>query len=113
MIIESIIINHLKDGLDGVEVHSLVPSNRPQTFVVVERTGGSIENLIKQGMFVADCYAPTMEKAAELCEQVIEQMMTLPVHNEVASVRLNAHYNDTDTALHEFKYAALFEVTYY
>ena len=113
MIIEALIINHLNDELTGVAVHSLVPANRPDSFVVIERTGGSIDNLIKRGMFVADCYASSMTGAAALCEEVIVAMMKLPEHNEVASVRLNSHYNDTDTALHEYKYGALFEVTYY
>ena len=113
MIIEAIIIKHLNDGLEGITVHSLVPADRPDSFVIIERTGGSIENLIKRGLFVVDCYAPSMADAAELCEDVIALMMTLPEHDEVASVRLNSHYNDTDTALHEYKYGAMFEVTYY
>lgn len=111
--IEALIINHLNAGLTGVQAHALIPHNKPRTFVVIERTGGSIDNLIKQGMFVADCFAPSVLEAAQLCENVIELMMSLTDHNEIASVRLNSHYNDTDTALHEYKYGALFEITYY
>ena len=111
--IEELIIKHLNDGLNGVQAHALIPNPMPETFVVIERTGGNIENLIKQGMFVADCYATSVLGAAQLCENVIELMMSLPEHHEVASVRLNSHYNDTDTALHEYKYGALFEITYY
>ena len=111
--IESLIISHLNNGLNGVQAHALIPNDRPGSFVVIERTGGNIENLIKQGMFVADCYGSTVLEAAQLCENVIELMMGLPEHKEVASVRLNSHYNDTDTALHEYKYGALFEITYY
>ena len=113
MIIESLIINHLNTGLVGVEAHSLIPNHRPDSFVVVERTGGNIENHIKYGMFVTDCYGKTPLDAAELCETVISLMESLVEHDEVSSVRLNSHYNDTDTALHEFKYGALFEITYY
>lgn len=112
MIIESLIINHLNNNL-SVEAHSLIPANKPDSFVVVERTGGNINNHIKSGMFVTDCYAQTMEAAAELCEAVIAAMENLNIYNEVASVRLNSHYNDTDTASHEYRYGALFEVTYY
>lgn len=111
--IERLIIDHLNNGLDGVEAHFLIPNRRPRSFVVVERTAGSTENHIKQGMFVADCYGPSVLDAAELCEQVIALMENLVIHDEVASVRLNSHYNDTDTALHEYKYGALFEITYY
>lgn len=113
MMIEKLIIDHLNNGLDGIEAHALIPNRRPRSFVVVERTGGAIEDHIKQGMFVADCYAPSVLDAAGLCEQVIELMQSLVTHDEVASVRLNSHYNDTDTALHEYKYGALFEITYY
>ena len=113
MIIEALIIQHLNSKLDGVKAHSLVPANRESKFVVIERTGGSINNYIKSGMFVADCYAQTMEEAAELCEDVISAMSGLIEYNDVASVRLNSHYNDTDIASHEYRYGALFEVTYY
>lgn len=111
--IEALIINHLNNGLDGVQAHAQIPNRKPRSFVVVERTGGTIENHIKQGMFVADCFASSVLEAAELCEQVIALMESLVIHDEVASVRLNSHYNDTDTALHEYKYGALFEITYY
>lgn len=111
--IEELIINHLNEGLSGVCASAMIPAVRPALFVTVERTGGSIENHVKQGMFVTDCYAGSVLDAALLCETVILLMETLPEHDEVASVRLNSHYNDTDTELHEYKYGALFEVTYY
>ena len=113
MIIEKVIVDHLNEGLDGVQAHVTIPNRRPDSFVVVERTGGNIENHVKYGMFVTDCYGPSVLAAADLCDTVISLMESLIEHDEVASVRLNSHYNDTDTALHEFKYGALFEITYY
>ena len=113
--IEKLIVDHLNEGLEGIKAHSLIPAKRKAPFVVVERTGGSIENHIRIGLFVADCYGSSLLEAAELCESVIELMLQLPEEHggEVSAVRVNSHYNDTDTELHEYKYGALFEVTYY
>lgn len=112
MTIEAFIIRHLNDELDGVSAHGLVPANRPDTFVVLERTGGSIENFLHHSMFVADCYAPTLEQACILSEKVITVMQQLSSKGRVTDVSVNSAYNDTDTETHEYRYGVLFDITH-
>lgn len=112
MTIESFIIQHLNQSLDEVSAYGLVPAERPNTFVVLERTGGTIEHFLHHSFFVTDCYGETLEEAVNLSEKVIEAMKTLPLHGRVTHVSINSIYNDTDTETHEYKYGVLFEVTH-
>lgn len=112
MTIEAFIIKHLNEELGGVNAHGLVPPDKPDTFVVLERTGGSIENFLHHSMFVTDCYAKTLEQACILSEQVIAAMQRLPLKGRVTNVSVNSAYNDTDTETHEYRYGVLFDITH-
>lgn len=68
--IESVLINYLKDNLpEGWTVSSDVPQNKPEKFVVVERTGGGVTNVrIEQPEVIISYYhaesAPEASKVA-------------------------------------------------
>lgn len=112
MTIEAFIIQYLNRTLDGVPAHGLVPAKRPKEFVVLERTGGSIENHLHHSMFVTDCYAPTLEQAQILSEEVITAMLNLHREGRVTNVSVNSVYNDTDTETHEYRYGVLFDIAH-
>lgn len=112
MTIEELIVQHLNDNL-SVPAYGEVPHNPPESYVVIERTGGGMSNRIRSAMITVDVYAQSMTAVQELNEQMLEAMDGLVEYNMVASCRLNTNYNDSDTRTKEHKYGALFDLVYY
>lgn len=111
--IEACVIRYLSEAFPGVAVFGEVPENKTETMLVVDRTGGSILNLVPTSSVVVDSYAPSKAETSVLNDEVIDAMMTMPAAvTEIASVALNSTYNDTDTANKEYRYGALFEIVH-
>lgn len=106
----------IKQYLDS---HLSVPSfleresDSPATCVVFEKTSSGQRDHTKDATFAFQSYAPTLEQAALLNEEVkrtVEQMIEL---DEISAVRLNSDYNYTDTSLKAYRYQAVFDIYYY
>lgn len=110
--IEKIILNYLNSVLE-VPVYMEEPANKPNSFVVVEKTGSGRQNYIFSAMIAIQSYGESLYKAAELNEAVKEAMFGILSVNEVASIRLNSDYNFTDSATKRYRYQAVFELTHY
>lgn len=110
--IETTVIEFLRGRL-GVPVTLEVPEGASGTFVVLERTGSSRQNLIRQVTLTAQSYAPTLLQAAQLDDRVIEAMLQITELDAVAACRLERDYNFTDTETKKYRYQAVFSVTYY
>lgn len=110
--IEKTILNHLSGALD-VPCYMERPADAPGTFVLLEKTGESRENCISTAILAIQSYAPTLLEAAELNERVKTAMFHAAQLHTVAAVRLNSDYNFTDTAMRNYRYQAVFDVTHY
>ena len=103
----------IKKYLDG---HLDVPSffehesKMPNSFVLIERTGGSEQNQTKSAF---QSYAPSMQRAAELNVKVKEAVNGLIELNSISGVHLNSDYNFTDTETKRYRYQAVFDVNYF
>ena len=93
-----------------------VPQEPASQFVVIERTGGTQSNKIPSAILTIQSYELSMQKAAELNEEVkhwmldgMEGLITVP---EVSDVGLNSDYDFTDTTTKQYRYQAVFEITY-
>lgn len=86
-------------------------------FVIIEKTGGGQENHIPSAMLTIQSYENSMQKAAELNEEVkhwmLDGMEGLITLNEVAQVQLNSDYNYTDTTTKEYRYQAVYDIIHY
>lgn len=110
--IEKTILDYLSASLDvpcGMEV----PPDPPHRFVVLEKTGETRENYLKDAILAVQSYAPTLLEAATLSESVVEAMLNAVQLPSVAAVKLNGNYNFTDTATKQYRYQAVFDVTHY
>lgn len=113
MVIEKLIFDYLTTELSPVPVYTEQPKNKPNTYVVIEKTGSGRENHINTATLALQSYAPTMFGAAYLNESVKDAMdnaITLP---EVAASRLNSDYNYTDTTTKQYRYQAVYDLTHY
>ena len=93
------------------------PENQAPQYVIIEHTGGTQKNTIPSTVFTIQSYELSLQKAAELNEQVknwmldgIEGLITV---ESIAKVTLNSDYNFTDTTSKRYRYQAVFEIIHY
>lgn len=111
--IEKVIYDYLTAELAPVPVFMELPKIKPQTCVVVEKTGSGRSNHINEATFAVQSYAPSMFAAATLNETVktaMDNAITLP---DISASRLNSDYNFTDTTTKEYRYQAVYDLTHY
>lgn len=112
MNIEAEVIKYLMAEFPAIPVYGEVPEERPKNMLVVDRTGGSISNLIMTSSVVVDSYGESKAGASVLNDAVIDAMMGMAAVEGISKVSLNSTYNDTDTASKEYRYGALFEIVH-
>lgn len=114
--IEIIVKNFLESKL-SVPVLMEKPKGSASQFVIIEKTGGAQENHVPSAILTIQSYEQSMQKAAELNEEVkhwmLDGMEGLITLNEVAKVELNADYNYTDTTTKEYRYQAVYDIIFY
>lgn len=111
--IEQAVIAFLEGALD-VPAYGETPSNPPDLYIIVERTGGApVDHLDKATLAVRSC-APSLYQAAILDTKVRGAMvLDLIAAPWISGVSLNSHYPYTDTATKQRRYQAVFDISYY
>lgn len=110
--IETIILNYLT-GAGITAVMEVPEGGGTPPFVVIERTGGGENNLLRQATVAIQSYGASLYAAAALNDLVVKTMENLPELPSVASCDLNSDYNYTDTEKHQYRYQAVFDIVYY
>lgn len=91
-----------------------LPNRQRDSFVVVEKTGGSIsQHMIKRATIAVQSYAGTTYDASLLSELVKTVMLNMIVINDICKVELISDYNFPKTSIRQPRYQAVFEITYY
>ena len=96
-----------------VPVYMERPYQVPERYVIVEKTGSSMENQLYSVTIAIQSYAPTLYRAARLNEDVKAAAFGMLEHGDIASVRLNSDYNFTDTSTKTYRYQAVFNIVAY
>lgn len=109
--IENVVLKYLLSVL-SVPVHFERPGQAPDKFVLIDRTGGERTNHINRATFAIQSYAPSLEQAAQLNEEVKTAMDNVAVLDEIGSSSLNSDYNFTDTTKKEYRYQAVYDIVY-
>lgn len=109
--IEETILNWLQKNLD-VPVYMEEPSEKPDTFVLIEKTGSSRENWINHATFAIQSYALSMYEAARLNESVKKAMDNIVKSDEIGASALNSDYNFTDEKTKRYRYQCIYDLTY-
>lgn len=110
--IEVTLLNYLSGALD-VPVYMELPPNPPQSCVVIEKIGSSMDNHLPSANFAIQSYGGTMFEAATLNEQVKQAVFDSVSLDEITAVSLNSDYHYTDTATKRYRYQAVFVITHY
>ena len=110
--IEKILIDYLTQEL-SVPVYLERPVDPPSRFVIIQKTGSTKFNHLCTATMAFQSYAETLYEAATLNVEVIsavENSITLP---EISAAKLNSDYNFTNTAMKQYRYQAVFNITHY
>ena len=110
--IELVILNHLKDGLD-VPVFMEKPTNAPSEYVLFEKTGGGRNETMPSATFAFQSYSTSLFKAAVLNEAVKNEVDDLVLLDEIRGITLNTDYNFTDTTTKQYRYQAVYDIKHY
>lgn len=112
--IEATLISYLSGKTAaGANVFAEEPKQKPDTYIVIEKTGSSTENRIETATVAIKSFASTMLDAATLNERVKVIMDNAPELDDVSSCRLNSDYNFTDPTSKQYRYQAVFQITHY
>lgn len=111
--IELITKKYLDEHL-SVPVFTEKPSNGPERYVLIDKTGSSEVNHLPAATIAFQSYAESKYEAALLnhnLKKVIKSMVDgLDV---IRGLTLNGDYNFTDTTTKEYRYQAVYEIRYY
>lgn len=113
MMIEKILLDYLTTALTPTAVYMERPENAPEKYVIIQKTGSGKTNQICSATIAFQSYAASLYDAAVLNEVVknaVEQSVSL---SSISSAKLNSDYNFTNTAAKQYRYQAVFDITYY
>lgn len=110
--IEKIISDYLTSMLP-VPAFLEEPENRPDRYVLVEKTGGSKENYINSATVAIQSYAESLYLVAELNEAVKTAMENIAQLDIICSTELNSDYRYTDVETKRYRYQAVYDITHY
>ncbi|RKV93148.1 MAG: hypothetical protein D8H99_28800 [Streptococcus sp.] len=110
--IEKIVKKYLDEYL-GVPSFFEHEKNMPESFVIIQKTGGSGSDYVRSSTFAFQSYAPSLQKAAELNEIVKKTIENIVTVNEVSGVHHNSDYNFTDTESKRYRYQAVYDINYF
>ena len=110
--IEKTILDWLNAVLD-VPAYPERPESPPGSFVVLQKTGSGVTDKVKSATFAVQSCAPSLYEAASLNEIVKDAMDGLVEINSITRSRLNSDYEYNDIEKKQYRYQAVYDVTYY
>jgi hypothetical protein len=112
-LIEATVIRHLAEELGTDHVHAERPIDIPDEYYIVEKTSAGESNHIQQATIAVQSISGTsLLRAAEMNKAVEKAMRTMIQETDVSRCKLNSSYNFTDTETREYRYQAVFDITY-
>lgn len=112
MVIEKELIAYLGAVLD-VPIYAERPANAEAPFVVLQKTGSSENNGLFTDTVAFQAYGKNLLDAAELNDALKSELDSMPEHSDIfMACYLNSDYNFTDTTTKEYRYQAVFNITY-
>lgn len=110
--IEKIILDYLAGA--GVTAYMEIPEGGGvMPYVVIEKTGGSLDQHIRRATVAIQSYGASLYQAANLNTQIIALMEDIVLLPEISACELNSDYNFTDTTKKEYRYQAVYDLVYF
>lgn len=110
--IEEIIRDYLDDAVQ-IPTYMEKEPNMPEEYFLIEKTGGSEENYIKEATIAIKSCSSSLYKAACLNEKLKKVMKNIIEMNEISKCSLNSDYIFSDMSQKEYRYQAVFDITHF
>lgn len=110
--IEKTILEYLQSHIEA-PVYLEKPPDQPKKFVLVEKTGSSRTNHIDGATIAIQSYAKSMVETIELNEEVKRVMDGIIELDEIGGCDFDTDYNYTDPSTKQYRYQAVYFITYY
>ena len=115
--IETTLISYLSSEL-SVSVYAERPEIIPESYVLIEKTGSTTENMITTSTIAIQSIVDSLQggsllDAMTLNEDVKDAMSALTELDDIVKVSLNSDYNYTDGNTKEYRYQAVYQITHY
>ena len=111
--IEETVLGYLTEKLLPIKVHTEVPETPPESFITIEKTGRTQKHTLNREILAIRSYGPSLLKAAELSERVIENMLNITELINISKVELISEHNNTDIRKKQYRYQAVVAITHY
>lgn len=109
--IETIVRGHLLGALD-VPVVFEVPEKKPAAFVLLEKVGSGRRDHVDAARIAVQSWAGSLAEAAALNERAKAAMDELWLKPEIYASRLDTDYNWTEPQTKDYRYQAIYNITY-
>lgn len=110
--IEILMLNHLTRELN-VPVHTEVPEDKPERYVVIKKADYHREDFLRCSMMLARSYGPTLLAAAELSDRVEQAMTSILRDPRISGCHCTGNYNFTDEETKQYRYQAVFDIYHF
>lgn len=112
-LIEATVISHLATELNTTNVYAERPEDPPAAYWLIEKTSSGETNYIQRAtVAVQSISRGSLLEAAQMSKAVEKAMRKLIEQTDVSRCKLNSAYNYTDTETREYRYQAVFDITY-
>lgn len=110
--IEKVVLDYLES--QHLDAYMEMPESTPSyPFVILEKTGSSVDNYLTTSTIAIQSYGSSMYSASSLNEAVKQLMDGAIACEEITKVKLDSDYNFTDTTTKRYRYQAVFDITHY
>lgn len=111
--IEKTIMDYLGQ-VQELPIYAETPVDPPDEYILIERTGGSEENMIRQAIVILQTITTvSLYRAAQMAEDIRGYMLGLISDGAVFHCSVNAGpYNFTDTSTKNYRYQTVYEIYY-
>ncbi|MDO4383886.1 MAG: hypothetical protein Q4C18_05275 [Eubacteriales bacterium] len=111
--IEKTLIKYLTPKLKPVPVRMEYPETKELPCVLIEKTGSGKVNGVKSATIAFQSMDTSLQKAAELNEKVKNAVEKMEDGIQfIGRCSLNSDYNFTDTSTKQYRYQAIYDITY-
>lgn len=109
--IEEIVLKYLKSK--GFRAFMEEPEDTKKEYILIEKTGGGVENHIKRATLAIQSFSASLYETAMLNEKVKETMEQIIELDDICSCDLNSDYNYPDTVRKRYRYQAVYDIVHY
>lgn len=110
--IEKTVLDFLAERLP-VPVWMEIPPNPPERFVLLEKTGGRVEEGLGHATMAVQSYGKALWDVLQLNKAVKDAMEQLDAMDSICRVELNNDYHFSDPVMKRQRYQSVFDILYY